>query len=306
MWILHTNKKNIESAFVSSAGSLLLHLLDWVKLHKADVDEKARDVLQSESPAEHRDYWDVVSADFFYTDSKCFSQIICDLALNPHLSRTLFVARAGDWLRAAGQLGQSQTDAGETGQPASCCQEHVQADGQSAQQDALLQCKRSCSCALYIHLIQPNWNWSEKQRDSHSDGLVTDVSLINVYKNTELTEGEYEFALCLSIHIFLNPCGVHAFSLVARRRWQSLTWSGDTGTRRWSAVCRTTRSPATGTWRSSARSAQSPSSSSMYTTHQMVCSITHTWQIGLSVMLKCGLIISFILLGYCAFVAMQI
>lgn len=73
-----------------------------MKLHKADVDEKARDVLQSESPAEHHDYWDVVSADFFYSDSKCFSQIICDLTLNPHLSRTLFVARAGDWLRAAG------------------------------------------------------------------------------------------------------------------------------------------------------------------------------------------------------------
>lgn len=47
---------------VFSAGSLLLHLLDWVRLHKADVDEKAREVLQSESPAEHRDYWDVVGA----------------------------------------------------------------------------------------------------------------------------------------------------------------------------------------------------------------------------------------------------
>lgn len=42
------------------AGSLLLHLLDWIRLHRADVDEKARDVLQSESPAEHCDYWDVV------------------------------------------------------------------------------------------------------------------------------------------------------------------------------------------------------------------------------------------------------
>lgn len=51
-----------EVLFIDSApaGSLLLHLLDWVRLHKADVDEKARDVLQSESPAEHRDYWDVV------------------------------------------------------------------------------------------------------------------------------------------------------------------------------------------------------------------------------------------------------
>lgn len=55
-------RKLLKVRLFSSAGSLLLHLLDWVKLHKADVDEKARDVLQSESPAEHRDYWDVVSA----------------------------------------------------------------------------------------------------------------------------------------------------------------------------------------------------------------------------------------------------
>ncbi|GAA6111589.1 nuclear pore complex protein Nup85 isoform X1 [Tachysurus ichikawai] len=44
----------------ASAGSLLLHLLDWVRLHKADVDEKAREVLQSESPTRHHSYWDVV------------------------------------------------------------------------------------------------------------------------------------------------------------------------------------------------------------------------------------------------------
>ncbi|XP_070779401.1 nuclear pore complex protein Nup85 isoform X1 [Enoplosus armatus] len=51
-----------EVLFIDAApaGSLLLHLLDWVRLHKADVDEKAREVLQSESPAEHHDYWDVV------------------------------------------------------------------------------------------------------------------------------------------------------------------------------------------------------------------------------------------------------
>lgn len=53
---------------VSSAGFLLLHLLDWVRLHKADVDEKAREVLQSESPAEHHDYWDVVGAAHSYID----------------------------------------------------------------------------------------------------------------------------------------------------------------------------------------------------------------------------------------------
>ncbi|XP_034568105.1 nuclear pore complex protein Nup85 isoform X2 [Notolabrus celidotus] len=51
-----------EVLFIDAApaGSLLLHLLDWVRLHKADVDEKAREVLQSESPAEHGDYWNVV------------------------------------------------------------------------------------------------------------------------------------------------------------------------------------------------------------------------------------------------------
>uniref|UniRef100_A0A8C2WKS1 Nuclear pore complex protein Nup85 n=1 Tax=Cyclopterus lumpus TaxID=8103 RepID=A0A8C2WKS1_CYCLU len=51
-----------EVLFIDAApaGSLLLHLLDWVRLHKADVDEKAAEVLQSESPAEHHDYWDVV------------------------------------------------------------------------------------------------------------------------------------------------------------------------------------------------------------------------------------------------------
>uniref|UniRef100_A0AAY4C7C5 Nuclear pore complex protein Nup85 n=1 Tax=Denticeps clupeoides TaxID=299321 RepID=A0AAY4C7C5_9TELE len=43
----------------AQAGSLLLHLLDWVRLHKADVDEKAREVLQYESPANHEAFWDV-------------------------------------------------------------------------------------------------------------------------------------------------------------------------------------------------------------------------------------------------------
>lgn len=51
-----------EVLFIDAApaGSLLLHLLDWVRLHKADVDEKAKDVLQSSSPADHHNYWDVV------------------------------------------------------------------------------------------------------------------------------------------------------------------------------------------------------------------------------------------------------
>ncbi|XP_034047191.1 nuclear pore complex protein Nup85 [Thalassophryne amazonica] len=51
-----------EVLFIDAApAGLLLHaLLDWMRLHKADVDEKAREVLQSENPAEHEGYWDVV------------------------------------------------------------------------------------------------------------------------------------------------------------------------------------------------------------------------------------------------------
>ncbi|KAI4890976.1 hypothetical protein NFI96_018597 [Prochilodus magdalenae] len=51
-----------EVLFIDAApaGILLLHLLDWVRLHKADVDEKAREVLQSESPTHHHAYWEVV------------------------------------------------------------------------------------------------------------------------------------------------------------------------------------------------------------------------------------------------------
>lgn len=55
------------------------------------------------------------------------------------------VCCAGGELCAAGQVGRSQTDAGETGHLTACCQEHVQADGYLAQQDALLQCKIKCS-----------------------------------------------------------------------------------------------------------------------------------------------------------------
>uniref|UniRef100_A0A8C2JTV4 Nuclear pore complex protein Nup85 n=1 Tax=Cyprinus carpio TaxID=7962 RepID=A0A8C2JTV4_CYPCA len=50
-----------EVLFIDAApaGSLLLHLLDWVRLHKSDVDARAREVLQSDSPAQHQSYWDV-------------------------------------------------------------------------------------------------------------------------------------------------------------------------------------------------------------------------------------------------------
>lgn len=51
-----------EVLFIDAApaGSLLLHLLDWIRLHKTDEDVKMREVLESESPAEHHSYWDAV------------------------------------------------------------------------------------------------------------------------------------------------------------------------------------------------------------------------------------------------------
>lgn len=51
-----------EVLFIDAApaGSLLLHLLDWVRLHKSDVDEKAQAMLQCDSPTHHQSYWHVV------------------------------------------------------------------------------------------------------------------------------------------------------------------------------------------------------------------------------------------------------
>uniref|UniRef100_A0A8C6WTC8 Nuclear pore complex protein Nup85 n=1 Tax=Neogobius melanostomus TaxID=47308 RepID=A0A8C6WTC8_9GOBI len=59
-----------EVLFIDAApaGSLLLHLLDWVRLHKTDDDVKMRDVLQSESPAAHHSYWDVPSGNQTLTE----------------------------------------------------------------------------------------------------------------------------------------------------------------------------------------------------------------------------------------------
>ncbi|XP_069510922.1 nuclear pore complex protein Nup85 [Ambystoma mexicanum] len=46
---------------VAAAGSLLLHLLDWVQLHVCQVDSKAQEVLSADSPSKHDLYWDVVT-----------------------------------------------------------------------------------------------------------------------------------------------------------------------------------------------------------------------------------------------------
>ncbi|XP_044154298.1 nuclear pore complex protein Nup85 [Bufo gargarizans] len=48
----------IEAA---TAGSLLVLLLDWVRLHSSDIDSAAEDVLQSENPLQHERFWDVIT-----------------------------------------------------------------------------------------------------------------------------------------------------------------------------------------------------------------------------------------------------
>ena len=166
------------------AGSLLLHLLDWVRLHKADVDEKAREVLQSESPAEHYDYWNVVGTTRILYCNKdvcapsCELEHRCSLIKPPHslirftsdsecsvnsqVSHVLCLGSAGGELCAAGQVGGSQTDAGEAGYPAACCQEHVQADGHSALKDALLQCKKMIPYSWYSELVHTRFDLSCK------------------------------------------------------------------------------------------------------------------------------------------------
>ncbi|XP_045841515.1 nuclear pore complex protein Nup85 isoform X1 [Meles meles] len=46
---------------VAPAGPLLLHLLDWVRLHVCEVDSLLADVLGSESPSKHDSFWKLVT-----------------------------------------------------------------------------------------------------------------------------------------------------------------------------------------------------------------------------------------------------
>ncbi|XP_075033956.1 nuclear pore complex protein Nup85 [Mixophyes fleayi] len=48
----------IEAA---TAGSLLILLLDWVRLHVFEVDTVAQDVLQSDNPPQHDRFWDAIT-----------------------------------------------------------------------------------------------------------------------------------------------------------------------------------------------------------------------------------------------------
>nr|KAF6457937.1 nucleoporin 85 [Rousettus aegyptiacus] len=44
---------------VAPAGPLLLHLLDWVRLHVCEVDSLSADVLGSENPSKHESFWNL-------------------------------------------------------------------------------------------------------------------------------------------------------------------------------------------------------------------------------------------------------
>ncbi|XP_004860704.1 nuclear pore complex protein Nup85 isoform X1 [Heterocephalus glaber] len=46
---------------VAPAGPLLLHLLDWVRLHVCEVDSLLADVLGSGNPSKHESFWNLVT-----------------------------------------------------------------------------------------------------------------------------------------------------------------------------------------------------------------------------------------------------
>ncbi|XP_006886278.1 PREDICTED: nuclear pore complex protein Nup85 [Elephantulus edwardii] len=46
---------------VAPAGPLLLHLLDWIRLHVCEVDSLLPDLLASENPSKHENFWKLVT-----------------------------------------------------------------------------------------------------------------------------------------------------------------------------------------------------------------------------------------------------
>uniref|UniRef100_A0A8C3XAQ8 Nuclear pore complex protein Nup85 n=1 Tax=Catagonus wagneri TaxID=51154 RepID=A0A8C3XAQ8_9CETA len=51
----------MEEMHQLATGPLLLHLLDWVRLHVCEVDSLSADVLGSENPSKHKDFWKLVT-----------------------------------------------------------------------------------------------------------------------------------------------------------------------------------------------------------------------------------------------------
>ncbi|KAL2764648.1 nuclear pore complex protein Nup85 isoform 1 [Daubentonia madagascariensis] len=51
----------MEEMHQVATGPLLLHLLDWVRLHVCEVDSLSADVLGSENPSKHESFWNLVT-----------------------------------------------------------------------------------------------------------------------------------------------------------------------------------------------------------------------------------------------------
>uniref|UniRef100_A0A2K5RD81 Nuclear pore complex protein Nup85 n=1 Tax=Cebus imitator TaxID=2715852 RepID=A0A2K5RD81_CEBIM len=80
---------------VAPAGPLLLHLLDWVRLHVCEVDSLSADVLGSENPSKHESFWNLPGNTQTLTElelkwqhwhEECERYLQdCTFASNPHL-----------------------------------------------------------------------------------------------------------------------------------------------------------------------------------------------------------------------------
>lgn len=53
------------------AGALLLHLLDWVRLHVCEVDSQLATVLGSEVPSKHESFWNLVRPSVPLLSTQC-------------------------------------------------------------------------------------------------------------------------------------------------------------------------------------------------------------------------------------------
>ena len=211
---------------MSVAGSLLLHLLDWVRLHKADVDEKAREVLQSESPAEHHDYWDVVGA------------------AHAHIHVFLKLTIANLWCRAPCEISVITL--------VCVCVVQVVSYVLQGRLDE----------ARHMLVKQATLQPAARKMYKLMDNLLSKMPFYNVSYSFNVSSEwliagllQFKHVGSLTERWWLSP--LTSLSLAAPRRWQSSMWSGDTGMRRWTAACRTARLPATNTWRPSVRSVTS-------------------------------------------------
>ncbi len=125
-----------------AAGSLLLHLLDWVRLHKSDVDTRAREVLQSDSPAHHQSYWDVVRNTWALTSRTSERHHPC-----PYVCVCVCVCRWSVWSCRAVRM-----------KPVRCCPDRRRCGPRAARcSNAWTACYRACPCLTYVHLSRTGY-----------------------------------------------------------------------------------------------------------------------------------------------------